>query len=86
MNERRIVIGPRGNVLTHDNLPPPHTQRWVAWRKAEIVTAVRNGLLSVEEACLRYTLTADELQSWSAAYARHGVNGLKALRLPDRAT
>jgi hypothetical protein len=84
MNESRIVIGPRGNVLTHDNLPPPHTQRWVAWRKAEIVTAVRGGLLSAEEACLRYTLTAAELDSWSAAYARHGLDGLKALRLPDR--
>jgi len=84
MNEPRIVIGPRGNVLTHDNLPPAHTQRWVAWRKAEIVTAVRSGLLSVEEACLRYTLTAAELDSWSVAYARHGLHGLKALRLPDR--
>ena len=82
--ETRIVIGPRGNVLTRDNLPPPHTARWLAWRKAEIVTAVRGGLISLEEACVRYTLSADELDSWSAAYARHGLNGLKALRLPDR--
>ena len=85
MDKPGIVIGPRGNVLTRDNLPPPHIGRWVAWRKAEIVTAVRGGLLSLEEACARYTLTADELDSWSLAYARHGVNGLKALRLPDRA-
>lgn len=81
----RIVIGPKGNVLTRDNLPPSHTLRWVAWRKAEIVTAVRAGLLTLEEACARYTLTADELQGWSEAYARHGLNGLKALRVPDRA-
>jgi hypothetical protein len=84
MDEPRVVIGPRGNVLTQHNLPSPQTARWVTWRKAEIVTAVHNGLLSLEEACLRYTLTADELQSWSSAYARHGLNGLKALRLPDR--
>lgn len=85
MNKPRTVIGPRGNVLTHENLPPPHTARWVAWRKAEIVTAVGSGLLSLEEACARYTLTADELQSWSVAYARHGLGGLRALRVPDRA-
>jgi uncharacterized protein DUF1153 len=84
MEKQGVVIGPRGNVLTRDNLPPPHTGRWVAWRKAEIVTAVRSGLLSLEEACAHYRLSADELQGWSVAYGRHGLNGLKALRLPDR--
>jgi len=33
-------------------------------RKAEVVAAVRGGLLSLEEACSRYTLTVDEFLSW----------------------
>jgi hypothetical protein len=58
--------------------------RWLAWRKAEIVTAVSGGLLSLEEACTRYRLTLDELASWSTAYTRHGVNGLMVRRLRNR--
>ena len=85
MDAPRIVIGPKGNVLTRENLPPPQTKRWVVWRKAEIVAAVRGGLLSADDACDRYTLSPDELQSWSVAYFRHGLEGLRALRLPDRA-
>ena len=34
-------------------LPPPGTKRWVIRRKAEVVAAVRGGLLSLEEACSR---------------------------------
>ena len=45
-------------------LPPPTTKRWVIRRKAEVVAAVRGGLLSLEEACARYTLTVEEFLSW----------------------
>ena len=50
--------------LTIANLPTPGTKRWVIRRKAEVVAAVRGGLLSLEEACNRYTLTVDEFLSW----------------------
>ena len=41
--------------------PPSH---WVIRRKAEVVAAVRGGLLSLEEACSRYTLTVEEFLAW----------------------
>ena len=33
-----------------DKLPPPETKRWVMRRKAQVVAAVRSGLLTFEEA------------------------------------
>jgi hypothetical protein len=64
------VIGPGGRRLTFDDLPLPDTRRWVIRRKAEVVAAVRGGLLSVEEACNRYALNADELLSWQDCIVR----------------
>ena len=58
------VIGPDGSPLTIADLPPPGTKRWVPRRKAEVVVAVRGGLLSLQEACSRYSLTVDEFNSW----------------------
>ena len=60
----KYVIGPDGSQLTLADLPAPGTTRWVIRRKAEIVAAVRGGLLSFEEACDRYALTADEFLAW----------------------
>src|SRR5438105_13060223 len=39
-------------------------------RKAEVVAAVRGGLLSLEEACSRYTLTVEEFLSWQYSIER----------------
>jgi Protein of unknown function (DUF1153) len=36
----------------------------VVRRKAEVVAAVRRGLLSLEQACSRYALSAEEYLSW----------------------
>ena len=63
----KYVIGPDGSPLTIADLPAPGTKRWVIRRKAEVVAAVRGGLLSLEEACNRYTLTvvhAPDAPSW----------------------
>jgi hypothetical protein len=60
----KSVIGPDGKLLTLDDLPPPNTQRWVARRKAEVVAAVRAGLLSLEDACRRYHLSTEEFMAW----------------------
>lgn len=79
----RFVIGPRGSPLTLADLPSPDTKRWVIRRKAEVVAAVRGGLLSIEEACTRYKLTIDEFLSWQRLIERHGLPGLRATRLQD---
>jgi Protein of unknown function (DUF1153) len=57
------VIGPNDSVLTIADLPPQETIRWPPQRKAVVVAAVRVGLLSLEEACSRYSLTVDEFRS-----------------------
>ena len=69
----KYVIGPDGSPLTIADLPPPGVHRWVIRRKAEVVAAVRGGLLSLEEACSRYTLTTEEFLSWQLSIDRHGL-------------
>jgi hypothetical protein len=75
------VIGPAGEPLTIDDLPPPETRRWVIRRKAEVVAGVRNGLISLEDACNRYKLSVEEFLSWQRLIDRHGMRGLRTTRL-----
>jgi len=77
----RYVIGPDGNPLTGADLPPRDTKRWVIRRKAEVVAAVRGGLISLEEACERYTLTVDEFLSWQVSIDQYGLAGLRTTRI-----
>ena len=88
LQERRLnskgeqyVVGPTGTPLTLNDLPPSNTDRWVIRRKAEVVAAVRGGLLSLEEACQRYTLTVDEFLSWQSSIDQHGLAGLRTTRI-----
>ena len=74
------VIGPTGDPLTVDDLPPPNTRRWVIRRKAEVVAAVKGGLISLEDACKRYTLSVEEFLSWQKAIERNGLPGLRVTR------
>lgn len=75
------VIGPAGKPLTIEDLPPPNTTRWVIRRKAEVVAAVRAGLISLEEACERYRLSVEEFLSWQRLIDKHGLRGLRTTRL-----
>jgi hypothetical protein len=77
----KYVMGPDGSPLTLANLPAPNTKRWVVRRKAEVIAAVRGGLLSIEEASSRYKLTVDELLSWQSSFDQHGLAGLRTTRL-----
>ncbi|MEQ8813734.1 MAG: DUF1153 domain-containing protein [Thalassobaculum sp.] len=78
---KRQVTGPNGTPIGLDDLPPPETTRWVMRRKAEVVSAVRGGLLTVEEACARWNLSLEEYESWQRLIDRYGVRGLRATRL-----
>lgn len=75
------VIGPLGEPLTVDSLPPSQTTRWVVRRKAEVVAAVNGGLLSVDEVCERYNLTVEEFAGWQRAIDRSGMAGLRVTRI-----
>ena len=69
-----------------EELPPPGTRRWVIRRKAEVVAGVRAGLISIEEACKRYSLSVEEFLSWQRAIDRHGLRGLRTTRIQDYRT
>ena len=73
--------GHDGGRLTLDDLPSPGTKRWVIRRKAEVVAAVRGGLLSQEEACSRYNISSEEFQSWQQCIDRYGLAGLRTTHL-----
>jgi hypothetical protein len=75
------VIEPDARRSAAANLPPATTKRWVVRRKAQVVAAVRDGVLSLEEACSRYKLTVDEFLTWQTTIERHGVAGLRTTRL-----
>lgn len=68
-------------VTAEHLLPAADTKRWVARRKAVIVNAVRNGALTLEEACQRYQLSSEEFYAWQKAIDAHGVAGLRVTRL-----
>ncbi len=65
-------------------LPPRSTTRWVASRKAQVVIAVENGLISLDEAMERYNLSLEEFQSWQRALDRSGVAGLRIVAAQQR--
>lgn len=67
--------------MTLADLPPANTQRWVIRRKAEVVAAVRGGLLTLEEACERYRLTTEEFLGWQQSIDRWGMAGLRTTRI-----
>jgi hypothetical protein len=52
----------------------------VTRRKAELIAAVRNGEITLEEACRHYELSPEEFAGWLAAFEKHGVPGLRATR------
>lgn len=77
------VLGPDGMLMTEDDLPPADTKRWVVRRKAQVVAAVRGGLLTLEEARQRYALSIEEFLSWQQAVERYGLPGLRVTRIQD---
>lgn len=83
LKKENYVIGPDGSPLTLADLPRPDTQRWVVRRKAEVVAAVRGGLLSLEDACSRYSLTVEEFLGWQRSIDKHGLAGLRTTRLQN---
>jgi len=88
LQERRLnsrgeqyVVGPTGTPLTMHDLPPANTDRWVIRRKAEVVAAVRGGLISLDDALARYRLTAEEFLAWQKAIDHWGMQGLGTTRI-----
>lgn len=83
MKGSATVVGPDGRAMSVNDLPPPDTTRWVVRRKAQVVFGVQAGLISLEDACKRYSLTPEEFASWERMIERHGIRGLRVTRLKE---
>ncbi len=77
----RAVTLPDGSIMTRADLPPAHTTRWVASRKAAVVRAVAYGLMSRDEAKAHWAISDEELDCWTDALARHGPAALKVTQV-----
>lgn len=69
------------DLASGTDLPPGDTVRWSPHRKASVVYGVRNGAISLDEACRRYQLSAEEFLAWQQAVATHGLGALRVTRL-----
>jgi hypothetical protein len=77
----KTCVGPDGRPLTLGDLPRSHQQRWVPRQKANVVAAVRGGLMSADGACQRYRLTTEEFMSWQRAFDSGGIAGLRVTHI-----
>ena len=75
-----VVAGPLGPLRFAD-LPSPDTRRWVARRKAEVLAAIRGGLIDRAEARRRWQVSDEELRLWERALDCAGVPGLRVTRV-----
>lgn len=82
-NRPPYVIGPVGERLSLETLPPANAVRWVVQRKAEVVAAVAGGLLTIDEACERYGLSLEEFTRWESAISIRGMLGLRVTRIQE---
>ena len=84
---QKRIVGFDGRLISIGDLPPSNTKRWCTSRKALIVTGVRAGLITIEEACERYNLSIEEFLTWQELIDRYGVRGLRVTKIQEyRAT
>ena len=74
----------RGNVVTIADLPAATQRRWTPNRKAVVVSAVQNGIISLEAVLSRYDMTEQEFRLWEAALREPGAHGLKSTQYSRR--
>ncbi len=64
-------------------LPPRDTRRWVKSRKLAVIRAIELGEISTEEACRRYDLSPEEIDSWIRLTKRFGPEALRTTHLKE---
>jgi len=68
---------PNDGDQTVASMLPSNRVRWVARRKAEVVEAVRRGILTLDEARERYDLSIEEFLAWQHGIGLFGLAGLQ---------
>src|SRR5215467_1198983 len=64
-----LFIGPDGRQTKLTRLPRRDLKNWQPRHKAMVVAAVRHGLISIDEACIRYNLSVERYLCWYRCYA-----------------
>lgn len=72
---------PPPGIVRDDGLPPDDTVRWVPSRKAAVLSAIRDGRISLEDACARWRLSIEELRLWQRAVDKVGPHALRVTRV-----
>ncbi|HWD50707.1 MAG TPA: DUF1153 domain-containing protein [Rhizomicrobium sp.] len=72
-----LIVEDESESIAFSDLPLPTTKRWTPKLKATIVSAVKCGLLSLDDACDRYALSVDEFVGWQDAIEHYGLGGLR---------
>jgi hypothetical protein len=67
---------PRASAVTA-GAAPPRPDRWLPQRKAEVIAAVDGGVLSLDDALERYSLSIEEYLGWQRAIREAGIAGLR---------
>ena len=82
-NSNVSMIDSRRYQMMLNELPPPDTIRWVVRRKAAVVAAVKNGVITLDEVCWLYDISVEEFLTWQEMIEKHGVRGLRVTRLQE---
>jgi len=73
-----------GNSSTKEQYPGGQTTkpgfRWVMSRKANVLSSIRSGRMTIQQACSTYAISVEELTAWEEAFLRLGPKGLYATR------
>ncbi len=80
-NSNVSMIDSRRNQMMLNELPPPDTVRWVVRRKAAVVAAVKNGVITLDDVCWLYDISVEEFLTWQEMIEKHGVRGLRVTKL-----
>lgn len=86
---KREILGVDGKPLTRESLfadvrPNDPSLRMTARRKGNVVTAIRNGIITAEEAAKAYVgYSAEEWSRNAKLLHDHGVDGLKVTHVQE---
>lgn len=69
-------IPQKGAFDARVKLPESYDVNWTASRKAEVVRAVRDKLITFDEARWRYLLSQGEFKSWQKDLAKRGERNM----------
>ena len=82
-NSNTSITNSGQNQMILKQLPPIDTKRWVISRKAAVVTAVKNGAITLDDVCWLYDISVEEFLTWQEMIEKHGIQGLRVTKLRD---